>query len=134
MTGAVLALTLLIVAGCATAPSQPLPPAKALQPADLKSLAGEWEGTLRGVAGTGPFGGQSTTARITVAPDGSYTSSIQGRPGAGKAMIQDGKIVFQGSTTKGTATLHEGGGRQVIKGEGTWVGVDGQSTFEMTRR
>jgi hypothetical protein len=127
-------LALLIAAGCATTPAPELPPAKALQPSDLASLAGEWQGTLRGIAGTGPFGGQSTQATVVVAPDGSYTTSIQGRPGAGKAMIQDGKIVFQGTTTKGTATLHEGGGRQVIKGEGNWVGIDGQSAYELTRR
>jgi hypothetical protein len=134
MTGAILALTLLVVAGCATAPPPPLPPAKALQPSDLASLAGEWEGTLRGIAGTGHFGGQSTPGRVKLAPDGSYTTSIMGRPGAGSAMVEGGKIVFQGSITKGTATLHEGGGRQVLKGEGTWVGLDGDTTFELTRR
>lgn len=133
--GLILSVAALLGVGCATtSTSTPLPPARALQPGDLASLAGEWEGTLRGLAGTGPGGGQSTSAKVTVAPDGSYTSSIQGRPGAGKAVIADGKVVFQGSTTRGTATLYEGGGRQVLKGEGTWVGMDGQSAFELTRR
>jgi len=136
MCGLSLVLAMVLSGGCATmsAESPPLPPAKALQPGDLASLAGEWDGTLRGVGGTGPYVGQSVQVRVTVAPDGSFTTNIQGRPGAGKAAIADGKIVFQGSTTKGTATLHEGGGRRVLKGEGTWVGFDGQSAFELTKR
>jgi hypothetical protein len=134
-----LLVTAALAGGCASmsqsstaAPA--LPPAKALQPGDLASLAGEWEGTLRGKAGTGPLAGQSTPVKVTVAPDGSYTTSIQGRPGAGMARIADGKVNFAGSTTRGTATLHEGGGRRVLKGEGTWVGFDGESAFELTKR
>jgi hypothetical protein len=111
----------------------PLPPAKALQPADLASLAGEWEGTLEG--GGGPFSGRRTSlVRVTVAPDGSYTSNIAGAPGAGKGRIEDGKVVFEGSVTRGVATYHEGDGRRVLKGEGTWVGFDGRSSFELTKR
>jgi hypothetical protein len=132
-------VVVMLSGGCASmstpqSSAPPLPPAKALQPGDLASLAGEWEGTLRGVAGTGPLAGQSTPARVTVAPDGSYTTNIQGRPGAGTATIAGGKVNFQGSTTRGTATLYEGGGRRVLKGEGTWIGYDGQSTFELTKR
>jgi hypothetical protein len=131
------ALAVLLVGGCAgsgTMPAaKPLPPAKALQPADLASLAGEWEGTLEG--GASPFTGRRTSlARVTVAPDGSYTSNISGVPGAGKGKIEDGKIVFEGSATRGVATYHEGDGRRVLKGEGTWVGFDGRSAFELTKR
>jgi hypothetical protein len=136
------AVTAVLSSGCGsmskssstTAAATALPPAKALQPGDLASLAGEWEGTLRGKAGTGPLAGQSTPVKVTVAPDGSYTTSIQGRPGAGMARIADGKVNFAGSTTRGTATLHEGGGRRVLRGEGTWVGFDGESSFELTKR
>jgi hypothetical protein len=136
--GVALVSLMVLAGGCAmsttSSTASSLPPAKALQPGDLASLAGDWEGTLRGQAGTGPYAGQSAPARVTVAPDGSYTTNIQGRPGAGRATIADGKVVFQGSTTKGTATLHEGGGRRVLRGEGTWVGYDGQSSFELTQR
>jgi hypothetical protein len=132
----ILALALVVTWGCAgpgMPAATPLPPAKALQPADLASLAGEWEGTLEG--GGGPFSGRRTSlVRVTVAPDGSYTSNIAGAPGAGKGRIEDGKVVFEGSVTRGVATYHEGDGRRVLKGEGTWVGFDGRSSFELTKR
>ena len=132
----VLALGVLLIGGCAgtaTQSAMPLPPAKALQPADLASLAGEWEGTLEG--STSPFTGRQTSlARVTVAPDGSYTSNISGVPGAGKGKIENGKVVFEGSATRGVATYHEGGGRRILKGEGTWVGFDGRSAFQLTKR
>jgi hypothetical protein len=121
----------MLASGCAGA--VPLPPAKALQPSDLASLAGEWQGTLRGTLGAGHRAGESVLGRVVVAPDGSYTSNINGVPGVGRARIEGGKIVFEGSTTRGTATLHEGDGRRILRGEGTWVGLDGNSTFELTR-
>ena len=136
--GLTLTLFVLLASGCAgtgTSTAMPLPPAKMLQAGDLASLAGEWEGTLEGVAGSGPLAGRrAQLVRVTVAPDGSYTSNINGIPGMGKGRIEDGKVVFDGSATRGVATLHEGGGRRVLKGEGTWVGVNGQSAFELTRR
>jgi hypothetical protein len=136
--GLTLTLFVLLASGCAgtgTSTAMPLPPAKVLQAGDLASLAGEWEGTLEGVAGSGPFAGRrAQLGRVTVAPDGSFTSNINGIPGMGKGRIEDGKFVFEGSTTRGVATLYEGGGRRVLKGEGTWVGFDGRSAFEMTKR
>ena len=135
--GIVLALVLLVggCAGTGTSAAKPLPPARALQPADLASLAGEWEGTLEGAAGSGPFPGRrAQLVRVTVQPDGSYTTNINGQPGAGKGRIEDGKVVFEGSATRGVATYHEGDGRKVLVGEGTWLGFDGRSAFEMTKR
>jgi hypothetical protein len=105
-----------------------------LQPSDIASLAGEWGGSLRGTMGTGPLAGRSAVGFVTVAPDGSYTTNVSGLPGSGKARIEGGKIVFEGSNTRGTATLHEGDGRRVLKGQGTWVGFDGDSEFELTKR
>jgi hypothetical protein len=105
-----------------------------LQPADLASLAGEWQGTLRGVVGTGSFTGRSTLGRVVVAPGGSYTSNVGGAPGMGRARIEGGKVVSEGSLTRGTATLHEGDGRRILVGEGTRVGFDGRSAFELTKR
>jgi hypothetical protein len=115
---AAIALAAALVAGCGGTMSQ----------------TGEWQGTLRGVGSTGPLPGRSANARVTVAPDGSFTTNVDGVPGQGKARIEGGKIVFEGSATRGTATLHEGGGRSVIVGEGTWVGLPGSSAFELTKR
>ena len=114
----------------------PLPPAKMLQAGDLASLAGESGGQARGLGRcrTGPTGRRADFVRVTVAPDGSFTSNINGLPGVGKGRIEDGKFVFEGSVTRGVATLYEGGGRRVLKGEGTWVGYDGRTAFEMTKR
>jgi hypothetical protein len=113
----------------------PLPPAKMLQPADLASLAGEWEGPLRAATRTSTAGaGWSAVGHVTVAPDGSYTSMISGVRAVGQARIDGGKLVFVSSATRGTATLHEGEGRRVLKGVGTWVGFDGNAEFELTKR
>jgi hypothetical protein len=60
--------------------------------------------------------------------------TIDGNPGMGKGRIEGGKVVFEGSTTRGVATLYEGDGHRVLKGEGTWVGYDGQSAFELTKQ
>jgi hypothetical protein len=133
------ALVTMAASGCSsvrtTAPATPLPPAKAVQPSDLASLAGEWHGTLRGVAGSsGPLQGRTVNVRVTLAPDGTFTSNVDGMPGMGTSRVAAGVIVFEGSTTRGTATLHEGGGRRVLKGQGSWVGFDGQSEFEVTKQ
>jgi hypothetical protein len=68
------------------------------------------------------------------APDGSYTTNVSGAPGAGKAWIERGKLMFDGSATRGSATLHEGDGRRVLVGQGTWVGFPGNTEFELTKR
>jgi hypothetical protein len=135
--GLTLALAVMLGGGCAgtgTSTAMPLPPAKMLQASDLAGLAGEWRGTLRGVGTTGPLPGRTANVRVIVAPDGSFTSNIDGNPGVGKGRIEGGKIAFEGSVTRGTATLHEGDGRRVLKGEGTWVGFEGNSAFELTKR
>jgi hypothetical protein len=69
-----------------------------------------------------------------MAANGSYTGTLDGRPATGQASIQGGKIVFAGSILRGTAMLHEGGGRRVLVGEGELVGRQGEATFELTRR
>ncbi|MGH7358499.1 MAG: hypothetical protein ACREJR_06780 [Candidatus Rokuibacteriota bacterium] len=135
-TGVAFAFVVMFAAGCAGTGTSatPLPPAKMLQPADLASLAGEWHGTLRGSGGVNPAAGRSAVGSMTMAPDGSYTTNVSGQLGAGKVRIEGGKILFEGSATRGTATLHEGGGRRVLKGEGTWVGFPGNTEFEVTKR
>jgi hypothetical protein len=134
-------LTLLVAAmvigGCAgrEMSAAPLPPAKSLQPADMASLAGEWQGTLRGTGTTAPAGqGRNAALRVTIAPDGSFTSNIDGVPGVGKGRIEGGRILFEGSTARGTGTLHEGDGQRIMVGEGTWVGFPGNAAFRITKR
>jgi hypothetical protein len=133
----IVCLTLALAGGCAgreRATATPLPPAQALQPADLARLAGEWRGTLRGTGATGPLAGRTANVRVSVAPDGSFTSNVDGTPGQGNGRIEGGKVVFEGSTTRGTATLHEGDGRSVLVGTGTWLGFEGNSGFEVTKQ
>jgi hypothetical protein len=136
--GVALALAVTLASGCAGTGARsaaPLPPAKTLQAADLGSLAGEWHGTLRGTRTTGPASaGRTANLRVTIAPDGSFTSNIDGIPGTGKGRIEGGKVLFEGSAARGTATLHEGDGRRVLAGEGTWVGFTGNAAFEVTKR
>jgi hypothetical protein len=140
MWSGVLALVIaaLFAGGCAgtgTSTAMPLPPAKTLQPADLASLAGEWHGTFRGSGGPNPASGRSAVGTVTIAPDGSYTTNFSGNLGAGKARIEGGKVVLEGSAARGVATLHEGGGRRVLKGEGTFIGgFPGNNEFELTKR
>jgi hypothetical protein len=71
---------------------------------------------------------------LLVAPYGTFTSNFCGRQGQGAGKIVDGKLAFEGSFTRGVATLHERGGKPVLRGEGTLVGVDGTSQFEVTKR
>lgn len=134
--GLALLVIVMVVGGCAgREPSAPLPPAKTLQAADLASLAGEWRGTLRGTGTTGPASaGRTANLQVTIAPDGSFTSNIDGVPGVGRGRIEGGRILFEGSAARGSAALHAGDGRQVLVGEGTWVGFPGSGAFEVTKR
>src|SRR5262245_7327077 len=82
----------LLTGGCAggmqASTAEPLPPAKALQASDLAGLAGDWQGTMRGTTTTGPASaGRSAILRVTIAPDGSFTSNIDGMPGTGRGRI-----------------------------------------------
>ncbi len=126
----------LLVGGCAGAKTTAqLPPAKALQAGDLASLAGDWQGTLRGTGTTGPASaGRTANLRLAIAPDGSFTSNIDGMPGTGRGRIEGGRILFEGSAARGSAALHEDGGRRVLVGEGSWVGFTGNASFEVTKR
>ena len=91
--------------------------------------------TTSGCGGGGGGEGQQHGAASTSKPAGESMAPKEAAGGGtfGTASIH-GKVVFEGSVTRGTATLHEGSGRRVLKGEGTWVGFDGQSAFELTKR
>jgi hypothetical protein len=122
-----------LLSGCATTPPAALPPAVTLQPGDLKSLAGEWEGSVTG-SRAGTFDGPRISGTMSVKEDGSFTSNLSGQPGSGTLRIVDGKVHYEGANMRGTATLHGTGKDQVLMGQGTWVGSDGQSSVEMKRR
>jgi hypothetical protein len=128
-----LAVALAFLAGCASSPSAPLPPAMTLQAGDVKSLAGEWEGLVTG-SRSGTFDGPRIAGRVSITEDGTFTSNLGGAPGMGTFRVVDGKAVYEGANMRGTATLYGSGAQQVLKGEGTWVGSTGQSSFELRRR
>jgi hypothetical protein len=128
-----LTVVLAFLAGCAMTTSAPLPPARTLQAGDVKSLAGEWAGNVTG-SRSGTFDGPSIAGTVSIKEDGTFTSSLGGQPGTGTFRIVDGKAVYEGSNMRGTATLHGSGADQVLVGQGTWAGSDGQSKFELRRR
>ena len=80
------------------------------------------------------FDGPSIGGTVSIKEDGTFTSNLGGQPGAGTFRIADGKAMYEGSTMRGTATLHGSGADQVLRGEGTWAGSPGQSKFELRRR
>jgi hypothetical protein len=46
------------------------------------------------------------------------------RHGRGRAALagQRKEVIIEGSTTRGVVTLYEGGGRRVLRGQGSFVG------------
>ncbi len=132
MSSLVLLVTLALLTGCAT--PVPLPPARMLQAGDLKSLAGEWEGSAKGTPGQGAYGGPGLSATVVVKEDGTFTSNMGGVPGVGTWQIVDGKVSYQGSTMRGIGTLYGSGAEEVFKGEGTVTGMVGQSSVELRRK
>jgi hypothetical protein len=108
-----------IVAGCAT-----IPPAKPVT--ELSSLAGTWQGTVYSRQG----GADATT--VTIKPDGSGEWSAGPQRGTIKYAIVDGKIRWSSSSGRtGTTTLHEGGGKRVLRS----VSDDGsvQAQYELVK-
>ena len=95
-----------------------LPPAVPIQ--DLKSLVGKWEGRITGGSTPDPF-------TWTINEDGSYDLEELGQRGT--LQVSEGRILFKNPAAgrTGTVTLHEGGGRRVLRG----VTSDGM-TWELT--
>src|SRR5262245_41784302 len=94
MAGLTLVLAGAFDAGCAgtmDSPAAALPPAKTLQPGDMAGLAGDWQGTLEGSgsAGAAASAGRRANLRVTIAPDGKFTSNIDGTPGVGSGRIEN---------------------------------------------
>jgi hypothetical protein len=114
---------LTLAAACATAP---LPPPRTLAPGDLKALAGRWEASATTVEG------RRVTAIWDIREDGTVAVNSGGRIADARVSIRDGKAVLDGAFTDAVLTLHEGGGRRVLRGTGQFrgIGVGGQSQIE----
>ena len=95
-----------LVAGCAS-----LPPPKAIE--GLASLAGTWRGRMTGPTGSAPV-------LLTIQDDGSYHGILYVEPtyrevGGVISVIGPGRTRYGGTEGNGTVTLHEGGGRRVLR-------------------
>jgi hypothetical protein len=97
----------LSVAACATAS---LPPARTLQPEDVRRLTGNWLWTAR------------------------FASPARLGSGPIKVRVTDGRMLFETSETTGTLTLYEDQTRRVLSGEAS--GKTGGSRFpiELSQR
>jgi hypothetical protein len=113
----VIALFGFVVAGCATAGSTGA--VKALTPADMRSLAGVWQGTMTGM------GGGSTPATLTVEADGSYSARGGAFASQGRAEVKDGKLDFVTTQTSGVGAIGERTGSAVVMDRGDSWGLVG---------
>jgi hypothetical protein len=78
------------------------------QIADVKDLAGKWQGWI-----TRDEGQESAT--LFVSADGSYRALTKdGASTEGKFYVQDGKLWYRSSRTTGTANLSEDQGKSVL--------------------
>ncbi|HSE94912.1 MAG TPA: hypothetical protein VLD61_03425 [Methylomirabilota bacterium] len=117
----------LMVAACATAS---LPPPRALQPGDLKILAGRWEGSGRTRQGR-PIAATTWDVR----EDGTVVVNSGGRIADARLSIRDGKVVLDGAFSDAVLTLHEGAGRRVLRGTAQFRGAggSGEADVELTQ-
>jgi hypothetical protein len=95
-----------LVAGCTS-----LPPSKPI--GHIASLAGTWRGRMTGPTGNAPI-------VLTIQDDGSYHGILYVEPtyreiGGAISVIGPGRIRYEGSDGNGTVTLHEDGGRSVLR-------------------
>jgi len=95
-----------LVAGCTSLP----PPTSIDVPA---SLAGTWRGRMTGPTGSAPV-------LLTIQDDGSYHGILYVEPtyreiGGVISVIGPGRTRYGGTEGNGTVTLHESGGRRVLR-------------------
>jgi hypothetical protein len=93
---------MVVVGGCAGAPTPLGPPWTTVPIADFRAVAGKWEGTV-----TRAHGPKDDWLELTIRDDGSYevvsTRLIGVMRGTGRFTLADGKLVTQGE--RGSATL-----------------------------
>jgi hypothetical protein len=122
VAAAVLAVALLALAGCAKPATSSAPVALAPVPiANFMSVAGTWEGLVRGVPARGSSR-EDDFVDVVITPDGTYDFGIYRTVGmfggTGKLAIENGLLVVRGERGSATLTLLEGGGRRVLRADG----------------
>jgi hypothetical protein len=139
---AVAMLVALPVAGCASSEQRTATPAGTppgsgsamTRTPDVASLAGRWDGWMKGTGGT------SAPVQVTVNPDGTYSSTIGASSGNGTFEVVNGQVRTQGHLSgsafgagrQSVVTLAERGGRPVMVGEGR--DDRGPYSFELMKR
>lgn len=102
------------------------------QVADVKELAGTWQGWV-----TNQLGGQ-TRVLMTIKADGSYESSatdVGGTLTRGVFYLEGGKLRYRSSRTEGTVTLADERGKTVLTQipDGTVNVATGRASYERVR-
>jgi heat shock protein HslJ len=102
-----------LVAGCASGT------VKKVTPADASLLTGTWAGTM--YSGQAP----STTATLTVRPDGTYTTQAGAFSSTGKAEIKDGYVHFMSTSGTGGLAAGDRAGSATLMDRGSSWGLVG---------
>jgi len=108
MIRAVLSLVLLM-AGLASAQDERMVPVT-----DLKTVSGEWKGTLAGTpSGEVPY-------TLMISTDGTWRAVSPNGASNGTMRVDNGVIQFRSATTgrAGTYTLYDAGGKRVLRMRG----------------
>jgi hypothetical protein len=109
-----------IVLGACTGPrAVRTPPSTAVGIADFKTVAGVWEGLMRGLPGTPS---QEDWVMMEIGGDGSYSFAtfrqIGVFHGSGTLRLSDGRLFLQAPEGgSATFTLYEGDGRRVLRAD-----------------
>ncbi len=122
----------LAMAGCASRGSET--PSAMTKPPDVGTLAGTWEGYLKGASGN------STPIQVKVNADGTYTSQIGASTGSGTFRVVDGQVMTKGhlsgsafgADTQSVVRVVEKSGRPILFGEGR--NEAGPYSYELTKR
>jgi hypothetical protein len=112
----------LAIAGCARpATSSPTPSLSPVAVTDFKSVAGKWEGLVKGMPARGSSR-EGDFVDVVITPDGTYdfgifrTIGVFG--GTGKLIIENGELLVHGERGSATLTLLEGGGQRILRANG----------------
>ena len=95
--------------------------------ADVKELAGKWQGRV-----TSDAGGQDT-ALMTIKNDGSYEAATRtGTLTVGKYYLENGKLRYQSTISSGSATVSEERGKTwlTLTPEGAAYSATGPTQYE----
>jgi len=81
---------------------------------DLKTVSGEWKGTLAGTRGG------EVPYTLVISTDGSWRAVSPNGASNGTMRVDNGVIQFRSATTgrAGTYTLHEAAGKRILRMQG----------------